>query len=97
LENEECCHINGDRLDNRLENLMWGNKKINAGHRRFHGSENIGEKQWKSKLTCDQVRYIRSFYKPHSKKYNRSALAKMFGITKSNIDFILSYKTWKHI
>ena len=97
LQNEECCHINGDKIDNRIENLMWGTKKINASHRRFHGSENIGEKQWKSKLTPIKVKYIRSLYKPHDKKYNRIALAKMFNVSRTNIDAILSYKTWKHV
>lgn len=28
-DDKECCHNNGNRLDNRLENLRWGTKKEN--------------------------------------------------------------------
>ena len=33
----EIRHLNGERTDNRAENLMWGTRKENAADRKAHG------------------------------------------------------------
>lgn len=38
FERADCCHNNGDRLDNRLENLRWGTRKSNIADMVTHGT-----------------------------------------------------------
>ncbi len=37
-EKEQCRHLNGNSLDNRIENLKWGTNKENAKDRKKHNS-----------------------------------------------------------
>lgn len=34
FEGAQACHLNGNRLDNRLENLMWGDQSENESHKK---------------------------------------------------------------
>lgn len=38
-DGEESCHSNGDRSDNRLDNLRWGSRSANAKDRVAHGNQ----------------------------------------------------------
>ena len=40
----EVCHINGDKTDNRAENLRYGTRKENAADREQHGRTSCGER-----------------------------------------------------
>src|SRR5690554_2845966 len=40
----EVCHIDGDRTNNRADNLRWGTRKDNAADREAHGRTSRGEK-----------------------------------------------------
>ncbi len=55
----------------------------------------IGSRQGRSKLTEEDVRYIRAEHRAGT--INRVALAKKFGIDRSMISHILRRKNWKHI
>ena len=44
----EVRHLNGDRMDNRAENLCWGTRKENAHDRKLHGTEMAAENGRKS-------------------------------------------------
>lgn len=50
-----------------------------------------GEKQGNSKLTEENVRFIRSSH------LSGVALAEMFSVNKTNISTIRKYKSWKHV
>lgn len=84
-EGMECCHNNGDRLDDRLENLRWGTRKENMGDRRRHG-------RYATKLTLEDARKIKSLLRTTNMGARR--LARMFGVSPGAIWGIASGKTW---
>lgn len=42
----EACHCNGNRADNRVENLRWDTVKANAADREMHRLEREGEESF---------------------------------------------------
>ena len=58
-DNCEALHINGNRLDNRLENLRWGTRKENVADAIKHGTATIGSRNGAAKLTDEMVKSIR--------------------------------------
>lgn len=86
-------HLDGNPMNNNLANLKYVTIKENAEHRIQHGTNNQGSRQWKAKLTEDQVRLIRALA-PTISKFK---IAKQFSITESNVIAILKRKTWKHV
>ena len=48
-------HLNGDPMDNRLENLAWGTPKENAADRYLHGTANFLGQRIAPVLTDDEV------------------------------------------
>lgn len=51
----------------------------------------------KSKLTEDDVRYVRSVFKPRDKDFSASALASKFGTSVAAMAKIVKCETYKHI
>lgn len=68
------CHINGNRKDNRIENLRWDTPKNNEADKLIHGTRCFGEKHGNSKFSNEQVFWIRSgvTYEEVSKKIDIS-------------------------
>jgi len=99
-EGMEARHLDGDPTNNSVSNLRWDTHKTNMGDMILHGRTNDrfpGEKSGCAKLTDENVREIRRIG-PTLRKYGRNTtLAKQFGVTKSNIAWILSGKHWTHI
>lgn len=96
FEGAQVNHIDGNKLNNSLDNLEWCTPKENTQHADSTGLRNIkGEKHGKSKLTENQVRKIRSNYE--NKKFNQYELAKIFNIDPSTISDIVNNKRWNHI
>lgn len=87
----EACHKNGVRTDNRLVNLRWGSRASNQADRKKHGTYICGEQVNGSKLTKEDVRFIRRSQNSHRE------LARIFGVECSSIYAIKVRKNWKHV
>jgi hypothetical protein len=83
----ECRHLNGNKLDNRFENLCWGTSKDNK-------SDMICDNRYPtSRLSADQVVAIREL----SGVVPQRQIAKMFGTCQGNVGFIIRGEHWKHL
>jgi len=101
-EGNEALHLNGDRGDNRLENLRWGTHKENMNQMKEHGTHKThkGEAHGMAKLTEDDVRYIRKHYRPGVNRHdpgNSKELAERFNLTRHTVWLISNNQSWTHI
>jgi len=93
-EGMECCHNNGIKTDNRLENLRWDTSKNNNADKINHGSKLFGENSPHVKLNTFDVTFIK---KRLSEKWSCGDLGRMFKVHPSTIESIKKGRTWKHI
>jgi hypothetical protein len=93
----ECAHIDGDRQNNRLNNLMWVTRKENSSHRLLHGTDFRGEKSPSSKLNKAAVQVIRSVYRKYDEMFGAVNLAKAFKVNKSCILKVVNRETWTDV
>lgn len=89
---QESCHNNGERMDNRLENLRYGTRSSNARDRYAHGYR--GELMQQSVLTEEAVRDIRKRY---GGKVTLDVLAKKHNCSRGTVWQVTNRKTWRHI
>jgi hypothetical protein len=85
-------HNNGDSKDNKASNLRYGTQRENIADSSTHGTMCLGENHPSSKLTMDDVKYLRSIEKPNS-----GQLAKKFGVSRALIWKVYRREVWKHI
>jgi hypothetical protein len=89
----EVNHINGDKADNRPENLEYVTRKENIHHAMQTGLTNVlGEDNPCAKLTYEQVREIRRLHVPG--KYGYKRLAAEFGVSWEAIRNIIKGYAW---
>lgn len=88
---EHVHHINGDKLDNRPENLEVVSS---TEHHKKHPRPK-GEKSKVSKLTREDVKKIRNLYKTGD--YTLAEIGKKFGVCFQNISLIVNRKSWTHV
>jgi len=58
----ECCHLDDDRTNNRLENLRWDTHRSNCADALRNGKQARGERHGNAKVTADVVRALRADY-----------------------------------
>jgi hypothetical protein len=80
-------HINGNRADNRPENLRWVSSAENLSRRKHP----IGTSRFNTILSDDDVRGIRAAVGP------QSAIAKQFGISREHVRDIRNGKARQYV
>ena len=91
----EAAHNDGNPSNNSIDNLRWTTHADNQDDRQIHGTVPQGITHGRSKLTEDDVRYIRKSRQMHGTY--ASDLAAEFGVTKSTVEKIFRRETWTHI
>lgn len=89
-------HLDGNKLNNRAENLEWVTQKENIHHAMASGLKKSlrGDAAPTSKLTWKEVRDIRK----HSKEGVSSVdLAKMYGVHYNTIYSVVKLKSWMEV
>ena len=87
-------HIDGDKLNNNVENLEWVTPRENVVHALALGLSSLEHLKDSNKafrkLSEDEVRYVRSEYKPFDRKLGARALARKYGVCKETILSIIN-------
>lgn len=93
-----CAHLDGSRDNNNLDNLRWVTAKENESHKKLHGTVMVGEKNHLSKLTTEQIMWLRDSYKEYNgRKSNIPELANILKIDPEVARKIIRGQAWKHI
>ena len=99
-------HIDNNTDNNKADNLLWGtyqdntNDWLTSTEHLLTGSrvdERTGCNHTKSKLTEEDVNFIREFYKPKCKVNGCRALAKKYDVSHAIISSVVLRKTYRNI
>lgn len=92
------CFKDGDNTNINSDNLIWLSQKElmekNIAEGRY---KNTGENGGNSKLSNEDVIFIRSNYKTVGNRFSAKTLSEMFSVTVNTIYDIAKYKTFKDI
>ncbi len=89
-------HRNGDSKNNRQDNLYWGSGADNHLDMVRHGTKPRGENHKSSRLSDEDVKYIRTAV-INGVGSCSAILAKKFKISQGHVWSIVNRKTWKHV
>lgn len=91
-------HRDGNKINNHIDNLYWATARENERDKIKHGTVLHGEKAQFAKLTAEDVKLIRSKYRPAKRiPSNVEELATEFRVNQTTINSIVRGHTWKHL
>jgi hypothetical protein len=91
-EGQEVRHLDGDKTNNRPENLCYSTHLVNIRDRTTHGTVPQGESHGMAKLTRDKVRDIRFLSRLG---FNDCEVAREIGVSPSTIRLIRIGRIWR--
>ena len=86
-----CRHLNGNKMDNRIENLAWGTQQENIDDNVVQGTIRKRESHGMAKLTGEQVERIRI---ARARGATLNEIGTEFGIGLSQVSRIIHNKSW---
>ena len=92
---KEINHIDGNKLNNSIDNLEWCDHLANMKHAFMMGlTNNTGEKNGMAKLRSENIPVIRKLLNDGLSQYK---IAKIFNVSRSTIMNIKNRGQWKHV
>lgn len=88
------CHNNGDKLDNRPENLRWGTAQDNSDDAARHGRTVRGEDAPNAVLDNNAVIAIRELWK---RNHTAKEISRLLRLPEPAVSAAAQGKTWKHV
>lgn len=88
----ESQHINGNKDDNSVKNLKWGNQKHNAEDRERHGNTMKGSRNANAKLCSRDIVRILALRKDGN---SFQSIARKYNVSKKLILLICQRKIWR--
>jgi hypothetical protein len=90
-------HLDCNKLNNHYTNLEWVTNKENRDRAIRNGLMKVGTEYKHTKLTEDDVKWIREHYIPKHPEFGNGPLSRKFGVGSAQISRIVNNKRWKHI
>lgn len=92
---KEINHKDCNRLNNRVDNLEWCDRFYNIKYAFEKGkASNKGVRNSNSKLNEDDIKAIKALN--NTGKFYNTDIARLFKVSSSTIDMIISNKTWSN-
>lgn len=90
----QAAHLNGNRQDNRIENLRWALPAENAQDKKRHGTDLVGMRHHSRKISDADVIEIRRL---RAEGVYCKDIARKFGVHTAYVSLVASRKRWTHI
>lgn len=90
----ECCHNDGNPLNNHLDNLRWDTRLSNARDKAIHKTEHLGERRHGAKLRTVDIPVIRVLL---ATGHSLAAIGRLFDVGHGPIKNIRDGRNWKHV
>lgn len=90
----EACHNDGNRKNNRVDNLRWDTRKENAADSVRHGTSPAGSKHHMSRLSEEKIPAIRERLE---RGESQASVAADYGLAQTTISRIARRVGWRHV
>lgn len=90
----EASHVDGCKLNNRSDNLVWETSKENHARRPGHGTGGFGEDNSFARLTARDVLEIRSRRKDGE---SFTSISRGYPVGRDAIRMVCHKETWEHV
>lgn len=91
------CHYDGNKENNRLDNLAWLTPAENESHKILHGTQAIGSRNGAHRLTDEQVIAIRRAKAKGGRYWGAMKTAQQYGVAVSTVIRAAAGVHWSHI